>query len=173
MKPRSLSLAALLASALLLAGCGSTGSTVAEVPDARVTVSFVGTERFADSSDRLNGPAAEWILAELRETLKVEADRALPAGESVVISVTEVDLAGEFEPWRLRAQDVRIVKSIYPARIELGWVRRDASGRTLSEGRERLSDHGLPPAPGFSRNDSLHREKQLLRDWVRREFGRR
>jgi len=81
-------------------------------------------------------------------------------------------MAGDFEPWRgAQFQDVRVVKEIYPPRINLSYKLTDASGAVVKEGEESLRDTSFmlttTPIPN---NDSLRYEKALLDNWLRREF---
>ena len=55
--------------------------------------------------------------------------------------MTDVDVAGEFEPWRGPQFDrVRIMREIYPPRIDLEFRLTDYRGAVVREGRRRLRD---------------------------------
>ena len=48
------------------------------------------------------------------------ANEVLPAGQTLTVTFTDIDLAGDFEPWRGgQAMDIRIVKDVYPPRMDL------------------------------------------------------
>ena len=88
------------------------------------------------------------------------------------VTVTDVDMAGDFEPWRgPRFDDVRIVKDIYPPRIELRFRLLDANGSVLREGERTLRDSAFLMRDGAHETDSLRFEKRLLDQWLRKEFG--
>ena len=86
------------------------------------------------------------------------------------ITVTDVDLAGEFEPWR-GSPDVRVVRDIYPPRIVLEFKRLAADGTVLQSGRRELSDPAFMERGARGAAEPLRYEKGLIDDWVRREFG--
>ncbi len=81
--------------------------------------------------------------------------------------------AGGFEPWRgPQAADVRIVRDIYPPRIDLRFKLLGADGKLLREGSRQLRDASFMMRPDLYPNDPLRYEKTLLDDWVRAELGR-
>ena len=79
--------------------------------------------------------------------------------------------AGSFEPWRgPQAADVRIVRDIYPPRIDLRFKLLDADGKLLREGSRQLRDATFMMRPDLYPNDPLRYEKTLLDDWLRAEL---
>ena len=91
-------------------------------------------------------------------------------GEQLDITVTDIDLAGDYEPWRNLNQDVRIVRDIYPPRMRLYFTLRDSQGNVVSEGERRLSDLGFLQGSGLLDTDPLRYEKRMIDSWTRREF---
>jgi hypothetical protein len=86
------------------------------------------------------------------------------------IWVTDIDLAGDFEPGRTpRTDDIRIIRAIYPVRIKLQFRLADSAGTVLAEGERTLTDFGRVNDP-FPRSDALRYEKEVLRDWLNAEF---
>ena len=81
-----------------------------------------------------------------------------------------VDMAGSFEPWRARLGDTRIVRDIYPPRIDLRFTLTDGSGFVIRSGERKLRDLTFLTTTLFYRNDSLRYEKALLDKWLEREF---
>ena len=141
----------------------------------RAEVVFVHPEKFTDARDSYMGTDAgrDAILAQLRNYMLEEARRMIPAGDHLSISVTNVDLAGDFEPWRgPNWDDVRIVKDIYPPRMDLSFRLTDASGRVIKEGTRHLQDLAfmMKITPGFQ-DDPLRHDKGLIDDWFHDEFG--
>jgi hypothetical protein len=95
----------------------------------------------------------------------------LAPGQQLKITVTDVDLAGEFEPWRGGSMaDVRIVKDIYPPDIKLAFQLTGADGTVLAQGDRHLRDMGFMMTLSIDRNDPLRFEKELLDNWLRSEF---
>jgi len=83
-------------------------------------------------------------------------------------------MAGDFEPWRgPRWDDVRVVKEIYPPRIQLTFRLTDAAGNVLKEGKRDLKDLAFLMKINMSfRDDPVRHENALLDDWLRDEFPR-
>jgi len=65
---------------------------------------------------------------------------------------------------------VRIVRDIYPPRIDLTFRLLAADGSTLTSGKRELRDLGFLSRTNMYSNDPLRYEKTLLDDWVRKEF---
>jgi hypothetical protein len=144
-------------------------------PAADVVVTFAAPEKFTDAKDSYMDTerGREAVLTEISEHLVAQAGRYLAAGERLEITVTDVDLAGDFEPWRgMHFDDIRIVKDIYPPRVSLEFRRLAADGRILSEGRRELRDLGYMLTVALRTSDPLRYDKELLSDWLRREFKR-
>src|SRR5690606_2539767 len=103
----------------------------------RVEVSFTQPEKFSDAAD---GPRGSQIgrdknLEELQRYIVERASTTLPEGRHLSVTITDVDLAGEIEPWRTgSAHDIRIIKDIYAPRIHLTYKLTDASGAVVKEG---------------------------------------
>ena len=82
--------------------------------------------------------------------------------------ITDVDLAGDFEPWR--GPDftrVRVIRDIYPPRIDLDFRLIGADGRVLREGKRKLRDPGFltTGAIGPGSTDPLRYEKRMIDRW--------
>ena len=88
------------------------------------------------------------------------------------IRVTDVDLAGDFESFRgPQADQVRITKDLYPPRIVLEFeVIHDTAAVVRSDKRD-LTDLNYQLRNVYPREDYLRYEKDILRDWLRSEFG--
>jgi hypothetical protein len=167
----ALRLPALAALALvILAGCQS--APVAPAPaqsaDGRVTVNFQDQKNFTDAADDSFGETDQYILNMISKITQEEVGRQLAAGESIIITFLDVDLAGDFEPWRRAgADDVRYVKSIYPPRFVIAYERFGADGKSLAKGEDHVTNLAFQMQVGI-RTDEYFYERQLLRDWARR-----
>lgn len=113
-----------------------------------------------------------WV-EELAEHLRKYATPRLPAGERLDVDIIDVDLAGDYEPWRgVRFQDTRFLRDIYPPRITLTFTRTDASGAVVSQGERKLSDSGYLMSAGVigHDSDSLRYEKNMINRWLNSEL---
>ncbi|MBI5766832.1 MAG: DUF3016 domain-containing protein [Verrucomicrobia bacterium] len=141
----------------------------------RVEVNYLEPEKFTDVRDSYpegTDAGREATLAELRKYLVGRADKLVPAGQKLRITITDVDLAGDFEPWLgPRWADVRIVKDLYPPAISLAFQLVDERGQVLKSGKRELRDLAflMKLTMGF-RDDPLRHEKALLDDWLSLEF---
>jgi hypothetical protein len=144
-------------------------------PPGRITVEFLEPAGFTDLRERAwleNDPSL--YLPRFREHLEAKAKRFVPAGATLAITFTDIDLAGDFEPWRgPRWDDVRVVRDLYPPRLALDFRVSDADGKVVTQGRRELRDLVfLFKLPLAFPDDPLRHEKALLDDWLEREFPR-
>jgi Protein of unknown function (DUF3016) len=168
MKTKVLILTGLLATA----GAGMAFAGAATTPPAsRVAVVFVQPDQFTDCKRTSWGGTSTDLLNELQKFMQTTGDYYVPAGMHLAIKVTNVDLAGEFEP-QLGPQfdDVRMVRAIYPPRIALNFVLTNAQGAVVSSGQRDLTDPAFQMRLAWPDDDYLHYEKGMLRDWFSAEF---
>lgn len=139
-------------------------------------VDFVEPERYTDLS--LSGRTTEriqtYILGELERYLKDLAVRSLPPSHTLHLTVFDLDMAGEYEPWRVPdLTNTRFIRDVYRPRIDLSYVWRDERGVVLAEQREQISDlaYLMLADPYYTHNDPLRYEKAMLRRWFEERFG--
>ena len=140
----------------------------------RVSVVFFEPAHFTDVRDSYpegSDKGRDATLAELKSHLEKTAVRYLAPGQKLTITVTDVDLAGDFEPWRgPQWDDVRIVKDIYPPSIELSFQLKDGEGNIVQSGKRTLRDLAFQMRLMIDTMDSLRYEKSMLDDWLSTEF---
>ena len=163
---------------VLLGAAALVGVRAADTPAlAKVEVVFSSPEKFTDAAQGQRG--SEWGLEQNLDTLKDylirRASPLVPAGAKLTVTFTDIDLAGEFEPWRSpgRGDNVRIVKDIYTPKMDLSFKLTDGSGKVIKEGTRHLTDMNFMNnlLPASERSESLAYDKQLLADWVNQEFS--
>ena len=171
MKARHVSLAAL---ALVLATAVSARAVEAkEKAPSPVEVSYVSSENFTDfkDSDLGNDRARQYLEDLFREHLQRVAKPYLAEGQKLEIRFTDIDLAGDFEPWRgVNFHDIRIVKDLYPPRMKFEFKLTGADGKVVTEGKRELSDLAYMMNISIRRDDPYQYDKALLDDWIRKEF---
>ncbi|HUD41523.1 MAG TPA: DUF3016 domain-containing protein [Dokdonella sp.] len=152
-------------------------TTAAPAPaaaDSRIEVSWNPPDELSEVRQAVRPqrqPPIEW-LEKLAAHLRHRADQVVPAGERLQVRFTDIKLAGDYEPWHgPRFDEVRIVKDIYPPRIDLHYRLIGSDGATLREGDAKLRDPAFLSRSNANDSDSLRYEKRLLDDWLRREFG--
>jgi hypothetical protein len=143
--------------------------------DARTEVIFFEPGKFTDVKDGFleTAKGRDAILGQIRDYLVSQAAGYVPEGMKLTVTITDVDLAGEFEPGRNPQMDeVRIVRDIYPPRISLAFKLTDADGNEVKHGTRELTDLMFMSKLSMNPNDPLRYEKNLLDDWLRTEFAR-
>jgi hypothetical protein len=113
----------------------------------------------------------EWTK-QLGNYLSERASARLPPGQQLEVVIDDIKLAGDFEPWRgPRAQDIRVMKDIYPPRIDLHYRLIGADGKPLCESQSKLRDlsylqNNVIPTD----TDPLRYDKHMIDTWIRTEF---
>ncbi len=155
--------------AALTAGSICTANEAA--PASNVTVVFKDADKFTDARSRFGGSTDQSYLDILSEHLQKVASRQLQPGQKLEITVTDVDLAGDFLPVRPQMDQVRIIKDVYIPRVQLSFKLTDASGKVLKSGDRQLSDMNFMNNSNIiGRNEPLFYDKALLTAWVEKEF---
>ncbi len=162
-------LSCLLASGLL-AACASTPPP--RPTHVTVKVDWTDPAKFTDTrTDQCHSAVApeEW-LGQLARYAQARARNLLKSGQTLEVTITDIQRAGQCEPWRgPRMGQIRMLTTIYPPMIKLHFQLRNADGTILAQGDRTLTDlayldRGVP----FENNDPLRYEKRLLDDWLRR-----
>jgi len=133
-------------------------------------VEFVHPESFTDAGRNYAGSERDENLQRLASHMSAQAAKRLPASETLDVWVTDVDLAGYYDPRQPFAHEVRIVKEFYPPRIKLRFRLIRADGSVVSEGERSLSDRDFLTRAQRYPLDGLGYEKTMLDAWFRREF---
>lgn len=169
---------ALLLSTVVLCFAASLGhaASAAEAKASRITAEFIKPETFTDfrESHFDSDKEREHLMGEFNEML-ASLSRFVPVGQKLELRFTDIDLAGDFEPWRGPQFDqIRIMKEIYAPRMKFDFRIVDAAtGAVIREGSERISDMGyLMNAARIPSSDSLRYDKDLLSNWVRQAFAK-
>jgi hypothetical protein len=165
----------LLVPMLFVAACATTPLQPSRPEN--VTVIFEHPENFTDVKDSFTGSldkVRDGYLEDLADHIKENASRLLGDGQKLAVTITDVDMAGDFEPGRgPSAMDIRVVKQIYPPRIDLGFKVTDAAGATVREGTRQLRnlDFMNDPVAAMRSSETLRYEKALVDTWVRDDLS--
>lgn len=173
----------LIAAALLAAtaaGARPRNVTDADAPrqlpeEGRIAVSWTDPAEFTDlkySGNRWRASQGNWVF-QLAEHLRESAEKRLPQGERLVVTITDLHRAGRYEPWQgVQMQDVRILRDMYPPSISLQFRRLGEDGSVLAEGSRDIRDSGYlmgSPAAGVG-SSHLYYEKRMIDGWLRDEL---
>jgi Protein of unknown function (DUF3016) len=147
----------------------------ADVAPTRVDVSWAPAADLAEVKD--NPMQRGWLRSDdwmksLGDYLRKRADLVLPPGEQLQVSIRDIKLAGDFEPWRRPdAQDIRFLTDLHPPRIDLHYKLVADSGATIREGDAKLRDLVYLQRTVPNSTDPLRYDKRLIDDWLRKEFA--
>ncbi|MDM4765461.1 DUF3016 domain-containing protein [Pelomonas sp. SE-A7] len=136
---------------------------------AAVTVRFVQPEKFVDLG---------WFTGDRDETLKgiqshlqTQAAKYLSGSQDLAIEVSDVNLAGEEEPWGRRMDHIRVMRQITIPTMDLSYKLTEG-GRVLKEGKAHVVDMNyMDRSNRYSTGDQLRFEKRMLDEWLKEEFG--
>jgi hypothetical protein len=109
------------------------------------------------------------ILDQFKESLQRDAKRFLAADQTLDVHFTDIDLAGEFEPWHgLQANDIRWVRDIYIPRLKFDYKITNADGTIAAEGKANLTDPAFQMRTNIDKIDrTTAYERLMLTDWMR------
>jgi hypothetical protein len=125
----------------------------------RVEASYVLDER---------DPSAERVLEELKRHIERRALPLLASGQELSVALMSLHLAGQ-KSWTHGHNGVRVISDGTPVRIELAFRLTDSANGVVSQGTRLLRSPGYFVADRG--NDPLRFEKELLDDWLSREFA--
>lgn len=157
--------------AFCICGFFASVTALAASAPANVHVHYNHPQQFTEArhSFGMHRLRADDYLAPLKAYIAERASRILAPGQQLNIEVTDVDLAGEYEPWRgPQLSDVRVVRDIYPPRIDLNFTLNGADGKVLRQGSRKLRDPAFLSRSGPTDQGSLRYEKSLIDSWLRK-----
>lgn len=129
-----------------------------------------GFAEIVHSHNRAEARRGNWV-ERLALHLRARAQRRLPAGERLEVEFTDIDRAGDFEPWvAVEFRDTRVLRDLYPPRIALTFRRVAADGTVLAQGARELRDAGYLLRTRAGDGDPLRFEKDLIDRWLAREL---
>jgi len=137
---------------------------------ATATVELVSPEKFTDFKSTYLGTAsdAQYLGRELQRETNRLAGNLLPAGYKVLLRITDIDMAGDFEPERGAPHDqIRIMRGVYTPKIALEYSVTDASGQVVASGERRLTQLGYEMRLRAPQREPLTIESELIGDFFR------
>jgi hypothetical protein len=158
--------------AIPVLGCSVSAAHKPAVEGGPVQVIYQDADKFTDIGDRYTGSAESQrvYLEELEQYIARRAAPFLKDKQRLTVTISDVDMAGAFEPWRLNLRHARIIRDVYPPRIDLSFTLTASDGTVLMSGERRLRDSTFMTSAPPYRSDPLRYEKKLLADWLDREL---
>jgi len=155
---------------VLVAGCAATAPV--DESAARTSVAFIEPEKFTDARRGELEPTSTGTVGELQKFIITTGARYIPENMTLNIRITDIDLAGDFELFRgPQADQVRIVRGLYPPHIVLEFEIMDSAATVVKSGKRDLTDINYQLRSVYPRADYLRYEKDNLREWLRAELG--
>ena len=144
----------------------------ANTPKAKLT--FVDCDKFSDSTvaSMTAKGGSDLIFGELSRHLSALARQHLAPGQTLVVNMRDIDLAGAVEPWR--GPDfgrVRYMRDTQPPRLAFDYQLLDESGAVVKSGSEKLTNLTFRYQQPTTDRETTYYEKQLLTDWMSATFG--
>lgn len=166
----SIALACALAGPVAAANVTDAGTPRSLGSEGPVTVSWGDPAGFSEvrfSRNRFEAVRGDWVH-DIAAHIASRAARALGPGERLDVEITDIDRAGDYEPGGGRSDHMRVVRDVYPPRIDLRYTLYGADGTVVDGGERSLTDIGFLSRPGLTLagNDPLHHEKRLVDAWV-------
>jgi len=95
------------------------------------------------------------------------ANHLIPDGYKLTMVFTDVDLAGDFEPWRgPQADDIRIIKDIYPPDYKFTWKVTGPAGQVVKQGNEDYRDIDFQMHFSIDYTTPLKDDKAEFQNWM-------
>ncbi|MCB1120176.1 MAG: DUF3016 domain-containing protein [Verrucomicrobiae bacterium] len=141
----------------------------------KVDIQWNNPERYSDMEENLQYSRSLFrqFSNEMESFIQDKAHLYLPTDTTLELTFRDVDLAGEAEPWRRpSADEIRIIKDVYPPRLKFNYKVIDESGEILKEGMAQITDTTYlwnAAQPGTMR-DKFYYEKELMADWLRKNL---
>jgi len=133
-----------------------------------VVVNFQNPDKFTDVRERNSNETSPALLEELRQFVQRTATPLLATGSKLTVTFTDIDLAGDTRPDK---DGIRVMTGTTLPRAHLKFRLVDANGKVRKEGERRLSDLNYQNSGTLvGRDDPLYYDKQLLKDWIAKEF---
>ncbi len=140
----------------------------------KVKLTFVNWEQFTDIAvdGMVSRSGSDQIHDELNHHLATLARRHLAPGQTLVVTMRDIDLAGVVEPWR--GPDfgkVRYLRDTHPPRLVFDYQLLDTNGAVVREGTEKLANLTFRYQLSTTMRDTTYYEQQLLTDWMAATFA--
>jgi hypothetical protein len=139
---------------------------------AAVSVEWIAPETYRDaySSSSKTDKSRQIALDDFQSFIVKEASTVIKASDNLKISVTQLDMTGEYEPWSMNHRDVRMMKSPYFGYIAFKYSLTDASGKVIKEGEEQLTNQMLTPIDLRDKDERDPYLRETLRNWIHSTF---
>ena len=160
----------LFAGALAAVSVSKANSATAKANDS-VSVIYQDPDNFTDAKDSHTNFTSTSSLEELKTYVQRIAAPLIPTGSKLTVTFLDLDFAGLIRPDK---DNIRVMTDVTPPRAHLKFELADSAGKVIKEGERRLIDMNYQlNIQARIQSDPLVYDKQLLRDWLEKEFQKR
>jgi hypothetical protein len=152
-----------------LAAASVAFATKGDESKAAAKVAYNEPEKFSDfrMTEYYSDSDAGVLEQELTRAIERTAGHALPPDYTLTIRFTDIDLAGDINPFhRMNLNDVRVYRGIYAPRLTFDYAVLDAEGNTVVSGSEKLIDLAYDMRVSLPNTDYTRIEADMLRDFI-------
>ena len=142
--------------------------------DGVVTIEWHNPKKFRDldSSLGLQSRFEQHFFDVMTKNINKEAVKILKPDQKLIMTVTDVDLAGDLRPtFGATSNDIRIVKDVYPPRIKFSY--KVMQGETVVvSGEEKLRDMNFLHGITRSNQRPYEYETEMMRSWFKKTLSK-
>jgi hypothetical protein len=112
------------------------------------------------------------VIAALTSYFEEAAAETLPEDQTLYLTITDVDLAGDVEYFFFRfPMRVRVMRDVHFPSIEFSYELRDAGGKVLKSGKENIKDMGyLFSERVYVKDPPFDYENRMIDNWFKKNF---
>lgn len=168
MKMRYLLLVGVLASSAAMAQADVSEPQDILTKDGMVNITWQQPDSYRDikAGSDIQSRFDKRLFNALTASLNKQAEQVLKTGQSLELTVTNLDLAGDMRPtFGATANDLRVVKNIYPPRISFSY-KLLSDGKVMVAGTENLSDMNFLGGIQSGHQKAFHYEAKMLDKWL-------
>lgn len=144
------------------------------VQAATVEIEWREPEKYRDIQAGNESPKnfQERVTATLTSYFEDAAEDHLAADQSLNLTITDVDLAGDVEYFFLDfPQGIRVMREVYFPSISFTYELKDAAGTVIKTGEENIKDMGYRfSGMMFIYEPPMNYEKRMIHDWFSETF---
>lgn len=149
-------------------------SALASEPVTAVKVNWQNPEKYTDIRPS-SGTKKSYQKRVITAFDRIWSDFAakLPAGHTLLVTVKDLDLAGDVNPmYRIEHSDIRVIKEIYFPRMTFDYQLLDSAGQVLAAEQDvKVKDMGfMNSSPIGLGNGEFVYEKQMLKNWFQKHL---
>ncbi|NKF24572.1 DUF3016 domain-containing protein [Solimonas marina] len=143
-------------------------------PPSNTVVKYIHPEHFVDAADSgFGGTASPVVLAEMTSVFQDLGAQYISAGEQLTLDVTDIDLAGRYQPGPNAGDWTRVMTDADWPRMSLHYTLTQ-DGKVLSQGDASISDMSYLSHAGKRSNssdDKFYYERTMLDRWFKKTFA--